>query len=500
MPDLFFLVDSDSRIIDFKTGDTGALYRKPEQFLGKRMSDVLPAGVGSQISAKLAETLEQQSLTSFEYSMTIDRELQHFEARIAPIDATHAALIARNITARKTAHQQLQERMKELDGLYKTYRLIQIETDLEHLAPAVLQVIAEAMQAPDEVHASISIDGRCWEHGDDSADGQIISAPIKSPKDKAARITVRFNQRTPPVAEEEEVLRAVATAIELWLKDDEAQAQLELYQRVVADTRDQIALIDHRLHYKMVNAAYAARLGLNPEELIGKAVGSVIEDQLFTDTIEPKLKEALTGSSVQYQQWRPQPDGSRAYMNVLYTPYKEHRGVRGVIASMHDITDLYQAQEQLRRAARVFSSSAEAVLMTDVDGAITDVNEAFEKIAGYKLEDVVGQHYSILESGRHPPSFFSAIFNDIERTGFWHGEMWNKRRSGEVFPCLITVSQVLSEEGELSGYVAVFSDISSIKDNEHRLELLAHHDPLTGAQSYPAEKKPPKPHFQDAQR
>jgi diguanylate cyclase (GGDEF)-like protein/PAS domain S-box-containing protein len=276
------------------------------------------------------------------------------------------------------------------------------------------------------------------------------------------------------------MLEAAALALELWLRDERAQAQLETYEHIVANTQDQIALVDEQLRFKVVNAAYAARLGLKPEELEGRYLRDIIFEDDFASLLEPNLKKALNGSTVQFQHWRSAPNGQRMYMNVLYTPYEEHRGIRGVIASVHDISSLYKAEEKLRRAAQVFNSSAEAVLMTDVKGNITDANEAFAEITGYSVDEVLGRNASIIRSDRHPQSFYDEIFNSIRTTGRWRGEIWIRRRNGDLVPCLTTVARVLSDWGELNGYVGVFSDISNIKDNEHRLELLAHHDPLTG--------------------
>ena len=150
-----------------------------------------------------------------------------------------------------------------------------------------------------------------------------------------------------------------------------------------------------------------------------------------------------------------------ARANLLAQPLKENR-------------------ERLRQAAAVFDCTREGVLVTDARGLIVHVNRAFMAITGYRREDVMGQQPSLFKSGRHSSSFYQQMFQTLERTGEWSGEIWNRRKSGEIYPQWQTIRVIHDDHGQLSHYVAVFSDITAIKDSEHELAHLAHHDPLTG--------------------
>lgn len=137
-------------------------------------------------------------------------------------------------------------------------------------------------------------------------------------------------------------------------------------------------------------------------------------------------------------------------------------------------------RERLRMAAAVFDSTLEGVLVTDRRGLIVHVNRAFMRITGYQQCEVLGQRPSKFKSGRHGIPFYQAIYATLAETGEWSGEIWNRRKSGEIYPQWQTIRAIRDDQGELSHYVAVFSDISAIKHSERELAFLAHHDPLTG--------------------
>ena len=137
-------------------------------------------------------------------------------------------------------------------------------------------------------------------------------------------------------------------------------------------------------------------------------------------------------------------------------------------------------RERLRMAAAVFDSTLEGVLVTDRQGVIVHVNRAFMRITGYQQDEVLGQRPSKFKSGRHGVAFYQQIYTTLAEKGEWSGEIWNRRKSGEIYPQWQTICAIRDDSGELTHYVAVFSDISAIKHSEQELAFLAHHDPLTG--------------------
>lgn len=145
-----------------------------------------------------------------------------------------------------------------------------------------------------------------------------------------------------------------------------------------------------------------------------------------------------------------------------------------------DITRQRNNEDHLRQAAAVFEATQEGLLVTDARGIIVHTNPSFSRITGYSAEDVLGAEPSLLKSGRQDAAFYQRMWSALLNDGVWSGEIWNRRKSGEVYPQWQHIRAVRNEEGELTHYVAVFSDLSSLKRSQHELDFLAHHDPLTG--------------------
>jgi diguanylate cyclase (GGDEF)-like protein/PAS domain S-box-containing protein len=139
-----------------------------------------------------------------------------------------------------------------------------------------------------------------------------------------------------------------------------------------------------------------------------------------------------------------------------------------------------QAEAQLQLAASVFTHAREGIMITDRDGAIIDVNATFSQITGYERAEVLGRNPRLLRSGRHDQAFYSAFWRELLDKGAWSGEIWNRRKTGEIYAEMQTISAVHDEQGRVKQYVALFSDITTLKEHESQLESIAYHDALTG--------------------
>lgn len=139
------------------------------------------------------------------------------------------------------------------------------------------------------------------------------------------------------------------------------------------------------------------------------------------------------------------------------------------------------ALEHLQRinAACVFANAREGIVITDSDAIITDVNDAFCRITGYAREDAIGENPRFLASGRHDANFVESLWGDLTKKGFWQGEVWNKRKNGELFVALQTISAVHDDRGRVRQYVSLFSDITLAKQHALQLEQAAYYDGLT---------------------
>ncbi|WLH40468.1 bifunctional diguanylate cyclase/phosphodiesterase [Pseudomonas sp. FP2254] len=144
-----------------------------------------------------------------------------------------------------------------------------------------------------------------------------------------------------------------------------------------------------------------------------------------------------------------------------------------------DITERQLMQEKLQQAATVFESTAEGVLITDTRQNISAVNRAFSEITGYSEAEALGETPRLLASGLHDSAFYAAMWHQLTAYGHWQGEISNRRKNGELYPSWLTISAVRNGD-QVTHFVAVFADISSLKLAQARLDYQAHHDPLTG--------------------
>lgn len=150
------------------------------------------------------------------------------------------------------------------------------------------------------------------------------------------------------------------------------------------------------------------------------------------------------------------------------------------LAVARDITKRKQAEEELVFAAKVFEHSIEGIVVTDKDGTILQVNSAFTQITGYTAEEAVGRNPRVLKSDRHDASFYQMMWERLNRDGQWSGEIWNRRKGGEIYPEWQTINAVRNPYGQITNYVSIFHDISELKRQQEALEHQAQHDALTG--------------------
>ncbi len=141
---------------------------------------------------------------------------------------------------------------------------------------------------------------------------------------------------------------------------------------------------------------------------------------------------------------------------------------------------LRDSLKSLCLAKKIIDNTQEGVITTDKYVVIQSCNAGFTKITGYKEEEVVGKTPAIISSGRHDKKFYHAMWEKINRYGFWQGEIWNRRKNGEIYPELLTITEIRDDEtNEISNYAAIFSDISQLKNDEEEIRRLAFYDPLT---------------------
>jgi len=158
--------------------------------------------------------------------------------------------------------------------------------------------------------------------------------------------------------------------------------------------------------------------------------------------------------------------------------FDERRSFIGYVLDITERKERKRSEEQLNLAATVMESSV-AISIADPNGTILRVNEAFTEITGYSAQEIIGKNHNILSSGRHDKKFYRSLWSVLINEGYWEGEIWNRKKSGELFPECISITAVKDGAGTITHYVATSQDISERKLAEQRIEQLAYLDPLT---------------------
>ena len=158
----------------------------------------------------------------------------------------------------------------------------------------------------------------------------------------------------------------------------------------------------------------------------------------------------------------------------------EHGRAVQLMGIVQDITEAKHATRQMVLSDNVFENSIEGIVITDADGIIQRINPAFSNITGYGEQEAIGQNPRILKSDRHENDFFAEMWRALVENGQWQGEIWNRRKDGEVYPQWLTITSIRDAQGAIVNYVGVFHDMTEIKLHEEQLRYQAHHDALTG--------------------
>lgn len=164
----------------------------------------------------------------------------------------------------------------------------------------------------------------------------------------------------------------------------------------------------------------------------------------------------------------------------MVVQYSELGAPLRLIGTLQNISERKRTEIQLRQSARVFEHAHEGIMITDSDNSIIDVNNAFCELTGYSRDEIIGHNPSILSSGRQEKDFYKSLWQSLNHRGYWKGEVWNRRKDGDLYAEQLTVTALKNPQGVVDQYIGIFSDITDLKENQQRLEQMAHYDALTG--------------------
>lgn len=259
-----------------------------------------------------------------------------------------------------------------------------------------------------------------------------------------------------------------------------ASTQREQFIRSIIDGMpNMIGYWDRDLHCRYANHAYHEWFGRKPEEIVGIRFQDLTGEDLFTLN-EPHIRAVLAGEPQRFERTLNKVSDSVGHIIGHYIPDFDADGtVRGFAIQASEVTVLKETEARLKLAACVFDNMLDGVLITDTNGIIQSVNPAFIEITGYAAEEAVGHTPRVLQSNRHDLAFYASMWREITTNGRWKGEIWNRRKDGDLYLVRMTISMVRDEEGEPVRYVSVFSDITALWRKDEHIKHLAFHDALT---------------------
>jgi len=248
----------------------------------------------------------------------------------------------------------------------------------------------------------------------------------------------------------------------------------------ISSSLNEIYMLDaDTLYFFFVNEGARKNIGYTMEELRAMTpldLAPYHSEQSLKEWLLPLLQHVKP--VVVCEGMHRRKDGT-LYPIEVHMQLFENSNQRYFQAVVIDISDRLEAEHELRLAAQVFENSMDGIVVTDANNRIVSTNRAYTQITGYAEAEVKGSNPSVVASGKHDEAFYQAMWDVINNTGHWSGEIWNRRKNGEIYPEWMKISAIKNQQGELVNYVGIFSDISERKANESTLQYQAMHDFLT---------------------
>ncbi|WP_235585277.1 PAS domain S-box protein [Thiomicrospira sp. XS5] len=502
LPDLLFEVDLSGVIHSYHSSEADHLYVSPDVFLNKQVEEVLPEKPAIVIMTALHNAYKSGNSFGLQYALDFADGRRYYElsvSRKTPLDAAESpkfVVLARDISLRKRQERQLAEKDQRLNLILEASNIGQWDWDIVNdvmlwdarsytmlgFKENAFQVSFEKwrqMLHPDDCHAverlqahledkdTYSVEYRLATVDNDwlwiESRGQVVERDDEGHPTRMVGMHMDVSDRKQVedmIAMNEERLRTIFEILPIG-----------------------ISLTDRDGHILECNSASEKLLGLTREEHTSRRYDDDVwliyrEDGTPMPPDEYASVRALQDhTTVKNQVMEIRHTGGSTWLNVNATPLDHPQ--YGLVITYEDISDKRAAEARLNLAASVFTHAREGITITDKNGRIIDVNRGFTLITGYERDEVIGQNPNILSSGRQPQEFYNTMWKTLFEKGHWTGEMWNRHKDGSIYAQIITISAIQDANGAIQNYVGLFTDITSLKEQQQQLEHIAHYDVLT---------------------
>ncbi|MBK1654504.1 putative bifunctional diguanylate cyclase/phosphodiesterase [Allochromatium vinosum] len=269
-----------------------------------------------------------------------------------------------------------------------------------------------------------------------------------------------------------------AVGLEVWHGGERGQT---LYAAIFAALSGRIALIDRGCRLLAANPAFLAAIGREQDESIGQSFMTLCGASTLTTLVYRHLGTCLDQGRSIVTDWLETTDsGVRHEHEVRLLPCRDLQGeITGIVIEMCDVTAMREAERRMLQSAAVYAATSEGVLITDSEGIVVAVNAAFTQITGYAESEILGQKPTLLNAQWHSRGFFINLWRRLLRQGSWQGEIWNRRKNGEIYRQRLTIRRVLDPRGRLINFVGLFAERTASAGTPRLAEHLIHYDALT---------------------
>lgn len=499
LPDQLFEVDENGNVLFFHAPDASLLVAPPDQIIGRNIRDMLPPEVVELCATAMRAARSHGISSNHQYPLAVAKGELWFEFSVAckqgtPDTRPAFIFLVREITRNKQAEDAVKISRTMLQQVIDTAPLSIFwkDTHSRYLGcnesfarDANLPSAADIVGKDDfdmpwsgaEAAAYRADDAEVMAH--DAAKKHIIESQLQ-----ADGSTIWLDTSKVPLKDAQGKIFGVLGIYQDITEKKRAEAQLALRESylsaIIENQPGLVWLKDRAGTYLTVNQSFADAFGIaSPALVVGKNDYDFSPKAMADQYRADDDKVMASGRSVSIEELVMTND-REVWHETFKTPTLNAEGeVIGTSGMARDISARKEAEEKIREMATVMQNTRDGVIITDTSPRILAINAAYTQITGYTLDEVVGKNPNVLSSGRQSQPFYEAMWHELLLNGHWQGEVWNRRKSGEIYPQWLSISSVLNDERKVTRYIGVFSDITKLKESQAQLEFMAHHDPLT---------------------
>lgn len=489
--DCIEIISMDGDILDLNRRTHESLGYTKAEMLGKHLSEFGTPEYAEKIQERMA-LIKSQGHAVFESARTCkDGSIMPIEvsSRIIDLNGQRVFLgVNRDITERKKAEKDLAESEFRYRTLVESSPFCIHEIDLSGCLTSMNHAGLDMLCLNSEadvlgVHYLSSVSEQDRERIDSLLQDAIHGTPSHFEFTATGEAPHYFKSCFIPIKNEGgSVLKIMGLTEDITMRkniEHQLAERESLFSAIFEQAPTGIELIDPKtLRFVEANPAACQMLGYTHEEFLNLRLPDT-QAEMNEEMLVAAIQKVKTSNSMTFENKHRTKEGEILDVEIC-SRLLNLSGKPLLVGVWRDITKHKRAEENLRIIASVFDNSQEAILITDANNVIIDVNPAFTHITGYSREEALGRNPSILGSGQQSKDFYTKLWQSLEQKRVWRGEIWNRRKSGEIYAGLLSIASICDNHGNTLRYVGVCSDISPIKAHEAELNRIAHYDMLTG--------------------